>query len=347
MVNPVCVSQGALGIARFLNAVGHVEAQDAADWAIQQMRKIESMPPGLYLGSAGIAWCLLDLGRIQEAERALEQAASHAKLFDCDDIFSGCAGFGLSCLNHWQRTGDIQALDWAKWIGQWLCDGQSEDANGVHWQGQESRKVLGYAHGSAGIAQFLLYLHRATDDPSYLDLGRSALHHDLAHGQPGYNDYMSFPRFSGDRALHPYWYVGSAGICTVLVRYAYYTGDRSLGEMLERIVPDVRRKYAMMPGLFNGLTGLANALLDIHQFMDDPQSLVKAEEIKHTIGLFGLDEAGGLAFPGEHLLRLSCDYGMGSAGIGSLLHRLETGGPNFNFLIDEFLLKPPYGTASS
>jgi hypothetical protein len=50
--------------------------------------------------------------------------------------------------------------------------------------------------------------------------------------------------------------------------------------------------------------------------------------------LFAIEKPTGIVFPGEELLRISTDYGTGSAGTGTFFHRLIAGGgiPYFDFL---------------
>jgi hypothetical protein len=59
-------------------------------------------------------------------------------------------------------------------------------------------------------------------------------------------------------------------------------------------------------------------------------------KIASGISLFRVDRPTGTAFPGEELIRLSCDYGTGSAGIALFLHRLLNGGPT-PYMVDELL----------
>ncbi len=49
---------------------------------------------------------------------------------------------------------------------------------------------------------------------------------------------------------------------------------------------------------------------------------------------FAVPVAGGTAFPGEGLMRISCDFAAGSAGVASFLHRLKTGAAA-PFMLDE------------
>ena len=109
-------------------------------------------------------------------------------------------------------------------------------------------------------------------------------------------------------------------------------------ELLAGIVADAGRKYTVFPGLFNGLAGLGNFLLDCHQLLHDDSYLTTAREIARGIQLFAVERPTGIAFPGDFLTRLSMDYGMGSAGIATMFYRLINGSRNQNFVLDSLLV---------
>jgi hypothetical protein len=59
-----------------------------------------------------------------------------------------------------------------------------------------------------------------------------------------------------------------------------------------------------------------------------------------AIAAMACDQPEGVAFPGEGLLRFSTDFATGGAGIALVLHRAATGGPDFNYTLDELLPAP-------
>src|SRR5205085_925048 len=97
------------------------------------------------------------------------------------------------------------------------------------------------------------------------------------------------------------------------------------------------RKYAIFPSQFFGLAGLGEFFIDMAQLNADPKYLVSAWKAAAGVVLFKLERREGIAFPGEQLMRISCDYATGSAGVGLFLHRLLHGGPA-PFMLDELLL---------
>ncbi|MGW2874640.1 hypothetical protein ACWDCZ_41480, partial [Kitasatospora sp. NPDC001225] len=133
--------------------------------------------------------------------------------------------------------------------------------------------------------------------------------------------------------------VGSAGVAQVLLRY----GDLDAARAVLRGL-DVR--YSVLPGYAFGMSGIADALLDAAEFTGDrsyrDKALTQLDFVRKVFLFepaerFGLPRQDGrtpLGLPGEGLLRCSCDYLTGSAGLLRVLHRVNTGG-TADFLLDE------------
>jgi len=78
----------------------------------------------------------------------------------------------------------------------------------------------GFAHGSSGISEFLLYLYQVTGDEKFLDLGKRALDFDIAAAVPNAEGALTWQvRCVTGAPGVPYLRYGSAGIGLALVRY--------------------------------------------------------------------------------------------------------------------------------
>jgi lantibiotic modifying enzyme len=183
-----------------------------------------------------------------------------------------------------------------------------------------------------------------TQDTHFLAAARQAVAFDLAHlTSADEQGHLSVPATFADPSDHtvlPYWYSGSAGIASVLLRFWRYTNDVRYRHIFESLAPDTFRSYTAFPGLFQGLAGLGNFLLDAHQFTGEGHYLQRAHQTAQGILRFKMQRAGGIAFPGEQLLRISTDFGTGGAGIALFLHRLAhvaQGHSYFNFVLDDIL----------
>jgi len=121
-----------------------------------------------------------------------------------------------------------------------------------------------------------------------------------------------------------------------LIRYHSVLGDERYMDFIEKIYLDLNRKYAVFPGLFIGLAGLGEALLDFHRFTGDDRFLRGAYRVATGLSLFRITRDEGIAFPGDGLNKICCDLATGSAGVGRFFHRLVHGGPT-PLVLDELL----------
>jgi hypothetical protein len=123
-----------------------------------------------------------------------------------------------------------------------------------------------------------------------------------------------------------------------LLRYRQVLGASSEDAgFLPDLFIDADRKYTIFPGRFFGLAGLGEFHLDLAELGDNRErALTAARRALAGILLFKIERPGGLAFPGDSLARISCDFGTGSAGIALFLHRLLNGGGPA-FMLDELL----------
>ncbi|MFJ4654540.1 class III lanthionine synthetase LanKC [Nocardia sp. NPDC088792] len=354
--NPLAPAHGATGVLRTLHQVtGARPEQRFLSWVLGQDFDADRVPPGLYVGQSGIAWSLADLGYQEVAERLQDSAAEHPLLWQATGLYSGCAGVGLAALRLWQCSGQDRFLDTAIRIGERLRSTARPSPAGPHWPDTDGKVPIGYAHGASGIALFLLYMSLVADDPSWCEFGRAALGFDLAQRRR-YNDYVvAFPERIDSQAddeqerqtLRAYWDAGTAGVITSSLRYHIATADDELVALLPQLLPDICRKYAVMPQKSHGLAGLGQAVLDAHEFTGDYQWLTAAERTAAGVLLFRFDRPEGTAYLGEQSLRESADLATGAAGVAQFLHRLPVAKPggrsNPDFLLDDLL---PAGTRS-
>ncbi len=351
--NPLSVAFGALGVLRALHRITGAVAPELVAWALRQDPDSAGIPPGLYIGQAGIAWAFAELGHLDVAETILARAAEHPLRWASHDLFNGCAGYGMAELRLWHLTGDERHLQRARTVGARLAGAALRDERGARWpvaddRGGEPVVRVGYAYGAAGIALFLLYLHCATGDPAPLELGRAALDFDLGQGVavgPGAYGYPSQAAADPVEAgvVRNYWDEGTAGVTTVALRYLAVSPDRALRDAVREQLQDSCRKYAVLPQLFHGLAGLGNVLLDAFELTGERRWLHEAWRTAEGVLLFTVRRPEGLVFPGEQALRESTDFATGSAGVGLFLNRLDRARPggrtNFNFVLDDLL--PP------
>ena len=259
------------------------------------------------------------------------------RCFEGADLFYGAAGWGLASLKFFIATGNELYLDRARQAGQRLIATRRMETNRYYWE-RDGRVEYGLAHGASGIALFFLYLWLVTQQEEYLAAGRGALDFDLGHGVETGNGGLSWADSpETPTRIKPYWQYGSAGIGTTVLRYYRVLGDSSLRRVLDGIFADTRdRKYAVNAGHFMGLAGIGHFTLDLFQALGDLEYRRSAELTAAGIALFAVSRAGGTAYPGEYLYRITCDYGTGGAGVATFLDRLHSGAGT-PFALDELL----------
>ncbi|GJL76348.1 MAG TPA: hypothetical protein DEO56_00880 [Nitrosomonas nitrosa] len=347
--NPLSVAYGATGVIYALHRIGGKVHQPLVDWVLQRSVNLDGYPPGLFLGQAGIAWVLSELGYIELAVKIMHAVRHHQNLNDSANVLHGAAGYGLACLKLWNKGAGSNFLDEAARIGKHLRNTSVLNQHGIYWPGKKGGVTLGYAYGGSGIALFLLYLSLATRDQRTLELGRMALDFELQQGVWLDGEFSGFPESIADpleTVIEPtvsscYWEVGSAGVGTALARFAAVTSDKELLSWLDHLAADASRKYTAFPQLFRGLAGLGNFLLDVWYQTGDERHLLAAWEAAEGVLLFRIDCEEGVAFPGEQTRRESADLATGGAGVALFLDRLlktQDGiQENFLFVVDELL----------
>jgi serine/threonine protein kinase len=328
--NPLSLAYGAAGSAYAIKKITGLVPRSVSDWIVKYPVTPDKYAPGFYLGLSGIAWVLLELGERQHAEDVFRLSFDHTLLSHSRNLFHGSAGWGMTSLRFFLATGDEIYLQKGIRCGDRLL------AAGDKQSSSTDTEMLGLGHGASGIALFLLYLYLVTREERFLSAGRQMLATELAAGIRTRDGGLSWKAGRGSPdVLYPYWRYGSAGIGTAVVRYEKVVGDGSYRDALEGIFIDTDRKHALLPGRFMGLAGIGDFLLDAWTFTGDDKYLQSAHRVAQGVMAFSVNREG-IAFPGDSLSRLSCDYGTGSAGIALFLNRL-LGRQGSDFLLDELL----------
>jgi hypothetical protein len=111
----------------------------------------------------------------ESSRRAVRASGLPARLYPgfWDNLGQCCgtAGVGEIALDRYQESGDAQWLAWARVLAGDVLDRRMQDAAGVRWPNTEHRldpperaPALGLMQGAAGIASWLLRLHRVERD---------------------------------------------------------------------------------------------------------------------------------------------------------------------------------------
>jgi len=332
--NPASLAYGASGVV--LSLLGSNQAKCGAylDWLCRCDEK--QLPPGLFMGRAGVALVLARAGRLDEATSLLPRSA----LWDCEDecgLGYGYAGVGMICLLLAHLADASCYLEWACEIAARMERLSRCSAQGRHWLSHD-KTPIGLGHGASGIAIYFLYLAQVTGDNHWLTVGQEALAYDLEYAVETHGGGMMWPR-SGERrdTLYPYWEFGTAGIAAAVSRYFYVTEDSDYRALLNRMVIELGRPDVLMPNLFRGAAGMAYALLDCHHFAKLGFCRDSAALCLRRAMLYGTWTHDYLLIPGRQLERFSCDLATGSAGVALALDRFHHPEPRHGLLPDDLL----------
>ncbi|SEG23910.1 Protein kinase domain-containing protein [Nonomuraea solani] len=285
------LAYGAAGVLFALAGAGLGPFPDYERWLrVRALRPAQGSGLGLYDGLHGLAYVLDLLGHHQDGHDLVEICLREKWEALESALFSGLSGIGLNLLHFGRTDLALRAVD----ICAGRLGGQISDVSG----GTHPR--AGLMHGSSGPALLFVRAYEHTGDQALLDLAAVALRQDLKrcrHSEDG-----SLQVNQGWRLL-PYLDEGSAGIALVLERYLRHRHDEELETALAELRLAGRAGFFVQSGLFTGRAGMVAA------FGAGEPDLVKG------LRWHALPYGGGLAFPGDQLLRLSMDFATGTAGV--------------------------------
>jgi hypothetical protein len=349
--DPCCVQYGAAGVGMFLlralppgHAAGHEAVAGLARWVAKSLGTPAGRPAGLYFGAAGAAWFLLEaaaaLGDPELDRRARELALSlrpHPGLWD---ITHGASGVGMTLLHFHHATGDPAFLDAAVRLADEMVAAGRQEPYGTVWPqadaaGKETT-FYGFAHGSAGIAYFLLAAYAASGEARFLAASETAA--DTVIGAVQVKDGCAYWPHGPERpTLWTFWCNGSSGVGTTLARLHQVTGREHYRELARMAAEAVYRdRWNSGPGQCHGLAGNAEFLLDLHQILGEDEYLESALELGRILLMHGIQHDGLTVFADDSGVNVVPDYAVGNSGIGVFFNRLATGAGRI-FMVDEVI----------
>jgi hypothetical protein len=316
------LAHGAAGVLYALAVTGAGPLDEHVAWLRKRaLRRIDNVRPGFYDGLHGVAYALAELGHTDDALAVLDRA-NRARLDTVElGLFGGLAGIGLNLLHFADLTGESSYAELAGGV----VDVVAERLGGI----EDVPEISGGDHphaglmlGSAGPALLFLRAYERTGETRLLDLAETALRQDLRRCIVVADGSM---QLNQDWRTLPYLDEGSVGIAMVLDRYLAHRPDPELATALAQLRAVVRSGYFVQPGLFTGRAGIiacAGTAAGGRMPADGPDRTVTA--LLRGLRWHALSYGGGLAYPGDQLLRLSMDLATGTAGVllavGTALH---------------------------
>lgn len=335
--HPWGVAHGAAGILHAFLRGGRTPPAGLLDYVMHGVRQSRDRGSSLMHGDTGVGWVLFDAGAADAAASLLRGRPADPAIRRHAGLHDGLAGWGLGQLKAWHETAETGFLDRAVQAADELLLTAVSSDNMLHWVTDASIPV-GLGHGAAGVALFLQHLAGVTGEPRFSHAAGRALAYDVAQRTSTPDGLATWPRAVGGGAYFPYLRHGTAGILAVAARFHALTGDETYRDLVVSFDADIMRRHVISPGLFYGLAGLGETLLDLAAFIPDraPIYTEAARSVAAGIQPFLLRREDGLAVPGAELLRISCDLATGNAGVGAFHDRLHRGG-QASFLLDEYM----------
>lgn len=337
------VAHGAAGVLYALSVSGAGQFPEHEDWLRKRaLERDRETGVGFYDGLHGIGYALDALGHRQDALDVVGLSV-HKNWENYElGLYSGLAGVGLNLLHFAHRTGDPAFAELASKTVDVIASrlGGAEDVPEI--SGGDNPRA-GLMHGSSGPALLFLRAYERTGDAVLLDLAATALRQDLRRCSISEDGTLQVNQ--GWRTL-PYLDEGSVGIAVVLARYLEHREDEAFAVALEQLRLISRSGYFVQPGLFTGRSGI---LASVAMLRGPGKTLDPTiESLIRGLNWHALPHAGGLAFPGEQLLRLSMDFATGTAGVlfalATALHEQPVRLP---FLEPPGMAGPTHGVESS
>ncbi|MGW6706055.1 class III lanthionine synthetase LanKC [Streptomyces sp. NPDC054956] len=319
--NNVCLAYGTAGVVHALHRAGVAVPEEIGKRLRREtLEQRDALPPGLLVGSAGIARVLAGLGLLDEAVDLLRDADDHALTASCGTLAGGRAGVGLAWLDVHRLTGESSHLERAVAAGEGLL--RTPDLSAVLGE-HDARGLL---HGRSGLALFLHRLARVTGEARYLEAGRLLLHQELDRTFPLDDGALSISDNARLTRAMPYLATGAAGVAAVLTRYAATAPDERCAEALPRLVAGIRVSCATKEaGLYRGLAGLTWFLTG-HAELTGTEA-ARGDAVRAATGLlkYAVPYRRGVRFLGAGSQRFTADLSSGGAGVLLALHRLLSG----------------------
>jgi predicted Ser/Thr protein kinase len=309
------LAHGAAGVLFALAATGAGTLPAHEDWLrAHALRPPDDVTPGFYDGLHGVAYVLAELGHRQDALDVLDLAMRARLDSVAVGLHAGLSGIGLNLLHFADRTSDQTFADLAASVVDIVADRLGGPTDVPEISGGDNPHA-GLMQGSSGPALLFLRAYERSGDAGLLDKAEIALRQDLRRCVRSADGTL---QVNQDWRTLPYLDEGSVGIAIVLDRYLRHRKDDKLATDLRDLRAVTGSDYFVQPGLFTGRAGM----IACAGMTDGPSPAVLS--LARGLRWHALSYRGGLAFPGDQLLRLSMDLATGSAGVllalGTALH---------------------------
>jgi tRNA A-37 threonylcarbamoyl transferase component Bud32 len=305
----LALAHGAAGVLYALSEAAGVRVPDYEEWLIARAADpAKGTRPGLYDGLSGVAYTLARLGHVDAAAQTAGICLGERWERLGHGLYGGLSGFALAMLTVGDSTGE-RALTRAGMRAAEIVADRYAAAPGVAGEraagSTEPRRAAGLLHGAAGKALLFVRLYERTLDTGWLDAAAAAIAEDLGRCVTDRKGALQVD--DGWRRL-PYVGSGSAGIGMVIDQFLAHRAHEGFAAAAAQIRLAANSGFYAQAGLFNGRAGMI-------AYLAGTAHAGAVWEQADRLGWHAVHYAGGVAFPGDMLFRLSMDLGTGTAGV--------------------------------
>ncbi len=337
--DPCNVYYGGAGILGVLAAAHHhrpgpelrAATVRAARWLDRYAAAEPLVLPGLHFGRAGTYWALLEAGIALDDTELVTRAADAAERLPVSDpvpdVSHGIAGSGLTALRFWRHTGRASFLRQAETIADALLAAGDDGTWPVPPQPPhlpDGATHHGFAHGTAGIAAFLLDTATATGRGDCLRAARLAGRTLCAATLWGDGGTARWSAGPGERVPLSGWCSGAAGVGGFLLRLWAATGDEDALAAARGAAEAVRHDvWQSQPVHCHGTAGSIEYLMDLAEATGEERHAAQAREAVSALAAHAVVRGGLLLTPDHTGTAVLPGWGTGTAGVAAALLRLR------------------------
>jgi tRNA A-37 threonylcarbamoyl transferase component Bud32 len=308
------LAHGAAGVLYALSEAVGVRVPEYEEWLVTRAAE----PPmgtrlGFYDGLAGVAYTLARLGHLDAAVRTARICLGENWDRLGHGLYGGLSGFALALISVGDQVGEPRLTDAAMRAAETVAApyvAAGHDAAGQR-AAARSPGAVGLLRGASGKALLFIRLYERTGEVAYLDAAEGAIAVDLERCVTDGNGALQVD--DGWRTL-PYLAGGSAGIGMVIDQFTAHRRNAAFADAARAIRLAANSGFYAQAGLFNGRAGLIAYLAGARDGNGQAAGRGAGAHVDR-LAWHGVRYAGGLAFPGDMLFRLSMDLGTGTAGV--------------------------------
>jgi tRNA A-37 threonylcarbamoyl transferase component Bud32 len=314
------LAHGAAGVLYALSEAAGVRVPEYEEWLVTRA----AVPPkgtrlGLYDGLAGVAYTLARLGHLDAAVRTAGSCLSENWGRLGHGLYDGLSGFALAMISVGDHVGEPSLANAGIRAAETVAAPYAAVGHGAAGRGAAGQRAaagsggaVGLLRGASGKALLFIRMYERTGDTAYLDAAGVAIADDLDRCVTRGNGGLQVDE--GWRTM-PYLAGGSVGIGMVIDQFTAHRGNAAFADAARMIRLAASSGFYAQAGLFNGRAGMIAYLAGTRDERGQEVGRLTAGAHVDRLAWHAVRYEGGLAFPGDMLLRLSMDLGTGAAGV--------------------------------